>query len=780
MSRGWVRALLVPLRVFLCLALAAGGLGLTWSSFGRVREFRQIERLPRTVVGAVVPGEVNVAGEATSAGQVLTSAHFHRRCLYYRYVREVRVEDSDGGGRWDTVEVREDRVPFGLSDRTGTIRVLVPERGFRPSLPVTERVRVGDYRHTEWRIAEGDHLIAIGVAFPRPDGMDLRLDAAGDLEPLLSMYSELEERGDRALVALVLCACGLAMLSVALYVLAWLLGMHRLLPWLTILTVTATVVLAWFGVRQLQLDLEGGLRRVQRQKLATSEHIRGELARYDIAWAGLDRPVSFDELGFERVPPERREMLRRMRLDLARAQRRYMRQRSAFPERVLAPMLGIARVLTIPLPPEDRALLERHEADFEPTRIRGGGFVLLILALVGGTAVLTWLGFRKVKTKRCIENLPTAPARGVVFGLAEVAGVVDLVDGDAPTPGPLTGRPCVHYRYQVQERRGSGKNAHWYTLEDRREDKRFLVRDDSGALPVVPAGAEVMTRHRDMERKGARRYIESRLELGDALYALGPAAIDPETGASLELREGEEREPFLLSNLGEREVMLRIARWGMLWLDLAFVLLLTAALLGFGLMGAFQPTDWILAALVGPLYMGLATVVLHYNDLVFLRERIDRAWANIEVSLKKRRDLIPGLEQVARRYLAHERELQEALTDMRSRYAGGALLGVDEVSGFLAAEGRLATRLLGLAEANPELRGSEVVQKVADGLVDVENEVALMRQGYNDAVLTYDNRVQSFPDLLLARLFGFAPRRHLVQGPEVRRRPRISMAEADD
>ncbi|MEZ5988139.1 MAG: hypothetical protein R3F30_03270 [Planctomycetota bacterium] len=606
MARGWVRALLIPLRVFLCLALAAGGLALTWASFGHVREFRQIERLPRTVVGAVVPGEVNVAGEAGSEGQVLTSAHFRRPCLYFRYVREVRVKDSDGGGRWDTVEVREDRVPFGLTDRTGTIRVLLPERGFRPSLPVTEQVRVGDYRHTEWRIAQGDHLIAIGVAFPRPDGMDLRLDAAGDLEPLLSKYSELEERGDRALGALFLCAAGLALLSVALYVLAWLLGMHRLLPWLTILTVTATVVLAWFGVRQLQLDLEGGLRRVQRQRLATSEHIRAELARYDVSWAGLDRPVSFDELGFERVPPERREMLRRMRLDLARAQRRYMRQRSAFPERVLAPMLGIARVLTIPLPPEDRALLERHEQDFEPTRIRGGGFALLILALVGGTAVLTWLGFRKVKTKRCIENLADRPGPRRRLRAGRGRWRRRPARRRRAHAGPA-GRPCVHFRYQA----GAPRHRQERPLAHARGPAGRTGASSSATTAARCRGGLRAPRSRPgTERPAQGRpalHREPAFELGDAVYALGPAEIDLETGVA-RAAPWRGRRAVLLSNLGEREVMLRIARWGMLWLDLAFVLLLTAALLASASRArSSRPTD-PLAALAGPLYMGLATI----------------------------------------------------------------------------------------------------------------------------------------------------------------------------
>ncbi len=209
----------------------------------------------------------------------------------------------------------------------------------------------------------------------------------------------------------------------------------------------------------------------------------------------------------------------------------------------------------------------------------------------------------------------------------------------------------------------------------------------------------------------------------------------------------------------------------MLWLNLAFILLLLGALLLFGMAGALEATDYLMAALIAPLYMGCIVLVLHYNDLVFLRERVDRAWANIQVSLQKRADLIPNLEKVAKEYLGHEKELHEALASMREKYSGGALPIVGAAADFLQAEQIVREKFMGLREAYPDLQGQKLVGKVMKGLIDNENEVSLMRGGFNDAVENYNSRIQSFPDIVFSKVFDFVKCDFLRYEAEVHRVP---------
>ena len=90
----------------------------------------------------------------------------------------------------------------------------------------------------------------------------------------------------------------------------------------------------------------------------------------------------------------------------------------------------------------------------------------------------------------------------------------------------------------------------------------------------------------------------------------------------------------------------------------------------FGAVGSFAATDFLLAAMFAPLFLSFSMFVLMYNDLIFLRNRVKRAWANIEVSLKKRSDLIPNLEQVVKNYLSHEKGIMNSVARLRNSVVG--------------------------------------------------------------------------------------------------------------
>ncbi len=161
----------------------------------------------------------------------------------------------------------------------------------------------------------------------------------------------------------------------------------------------------------------------------------------------------------------------------------------------------------------------------------------------------------------------------------------------------------------------------------------------------------------------------------------------------------------------------------------------------------------------------LAAIVI-YNGLVRRRNAIANAFAQIDVQLKRRYDLIPNLVETARKYLQHERETLEAVTAARNQAAaaaGQARLdpsGAAPVAALNAAEGLLGGalgRLMVVAEAYPALKADQTMRELSEELTSTENRVGFARQAYNDAVLDFNDGAGQFPANLVAVLFGFHP-----------------------
>jgi LemA protein len=164
---------------------------------------------------------------------------------------------------------------------------------------------------------------------------------------------------------------------------------------------------------------------------------------------------------------------------------------------------------------------------------------------------------------------------------------------------------------------------------------------------------------------------------------------------------------------------------------------------------------WLIVLIAIVLAIFLILVWL-YNRFVRLRNRVDNAWAQIEVQLKRRWDLIPNLVETVKGYAAHERETFEAVTQARARAQQTQTPAeTAQAEGIL---GAALGRLLAIAEAYPELQADENFRQLQTELAETENRVAVSRQVYNDAVLTYNNAVQTFPGVVLAGPFGFSIR----------------------
>lgn len=165
-------------------------------------------------------------------------------------------------------------------------------------------------------------------------------------------------------------------------------------------------------------------------------------------------------------------------------------------------------------------------------------------------------------------------------------------------------------------------------------------------------------------------------------------------------------------------------------------------------------TLWLV---VGMLAAGVAWGAAVYNGLVARRQRTNQAFADIDVQLKQRHDLVPGLVQVVKGYAAHEKEVLEAVIRARS----AAMAAPQGSAGQASAEsslGKALGRLIAVSEAYPDLKANDGFRHLQGELSDIENKLASARRFLNNAVGDYNAAIESFPAVLIARRFGFAPR----------------------
>jgi len=161
--------------------------------------------------------------------------------------------------------------------------------------------------------------------------------------------------------------------------------------------------------------------------------------------------------------------------------------------------------------------------------------------------------------------------------------------------------------------------------------------------------------------------------------------------------------------------------------------------------------------------LGLFVMVI-YNGLVRLRNMYKNAFSQIDVQLKRRHDLIPNLVETAKAYMSHERETLEAVIAARNVAEGareeaaaapGDPAALDKLGQAEAGLGGVLGRLFAVAEAYPDLKANQNMMQLSEELTTTENKVAFSRQGYNDSVLSYNNKREVFPNNIVAGIFGF-------------------------
>ncbi|MDD4027846.1 MAG: LemA family protein [Bacilli bacterium] len=178
---------------------------------------------------------------------------------------------------------------------------------------------------------------------------------------------------------------------------------------------------------------------------------------------------------------------------------------------------------------------------------------------------------------------------------------------------------------------------------------------------------------------------------------------------------------------------------------------------------------WVTLAVIVLLGLFVATT---YNSLVQLRNKVRDQWAQVDVQLKKRFDLVPNLVETVKGYAKHEKETFEKVIEARSKFSSARTPETEmEASGELS---KALSRIMMLAESYPELKANQNFLKLQEELADVEEKIAYARQFYNDRVLSYMDKIQMFPSNVVASMFKFKEAKYFEAVAEEKEAPKVS------
>jgi len=381
---------------------------------------------------------------------------------------------------------------------------------------------------------------------------------------------------------------------------------------------------------------------------------------------------------------------------------------------------------------------------------------------------------------RLLADTPTSKVQGVFIGWVEVKGTAE---SPAPLRSFLAEVPCVHYTWSVAERWSrtvtetvtdkdgktttrTRRESGWTTVAEGGEMADFFLRDDTGPLLVRPEGAKIEgatlfseTAHRGdalyygkgpdrtvANSDGVRRFTETGIPLHAPLFVVGQARERADVVAP-EIAADKQAELFLISTRTEEKVIRGYGAWSWaIWV----LALLTAGAAGVPFADAAAGPVGFVPLVVGVvaffLLWGLCWLWMAYNSLVALRVRVRQAWSLVDVQLKRRHDLIPGLVSGLTALRDHEATVQTALAALRTQ-AGATPPGVAGPDHH-----GLARDLRVVIERYPELKSAPEFRRLADELVASEQRIALARAYYNDIATQFATRLEIVPDRWVAAL----------------------------
>ena len=404
------------------------------------------------------------------------------------------------------------------------------------------------------------------------------------------------------------------------------------------------------------------------------------------------------------------------------------------------------------------------------------GCVLGFLCLLGA--------LRAGKRRRLVDNLPTSKSTGVFIGLVELKGTAEVA---APLTSFLATCRCVHYSGGVEEewRRivtetytdSNGKSqtrtrveSGWTTVASGGEMIPFYLNDDCGAVLVQPEGADLEAlsvfdqtcSNWDalyygkgppggiMNSTGRRRFHERAVPLHTPIYVMGQSRERADVVAP-EIAADKSAPMFLISTRSEQQISSGFA-WAF-WCWLFFGLLLAVG--GFvwrdGVQGRDLQSEWPMYLLPTAGFgftLMLGWVWMVFNSLIDLRQRVRQGWAQVDVQLKRRFDLIPNLVATVTGLRDHEASLQEHIALLRAQQTATP-------PGVAGPDYAACTKvLIAVREAYPTLTAQPVFLELQKSLIDTEHRIALARGYFNEIATHYNTRLEQVPDRFVAALGG--------------------------
>lgn len=416
--------------------------------------------------------------------------------------------------------------------------------------------------------------------------------------------------------------------------------------------------------------------------------------------------------------------------------------------------------------------------------------------------------------KRTVEDVPTSKVKGVFFGLNEVKG---SVKSDAPLQTYLTEKPSVWYEWSISEHwkkterykdkdgnRKTRTKRGWRKVDSGGDFQSFFLKDETGELLIEPEGAKVdapstmsfscsptdpLYYGKGPDRAIAnsthrRRFSERSLTPNDELYILGPAKLRQEVAKPM-IAQSKEAQYYFISNKSESQIIRSKNVWAFIIILFSFVAALVVPVVAISVETGVEPQEamlenpgWIfLSGLVFLAVASLFYLTILYNGLIRVRNRLIHAMGLIEIQLKRRHDLIPRLLKCVKGIASYETEVQELVASFRSSGASGTSREAGEVAEKINQGAGLVRGLFVLSENYPDLSADQNYASFMKELLDTEDRIALAREFYNDSLLALQDRLLTFPDVLVAKWFRFrvGKKLSLLSGPEMAQVPKVSL-----
>jgi len=405
--------------------------------------------------------------------------------------------------------------------------------------------------------------------------------------------------------------------------------------------------------------------------------------------------------------------------------------------------------------------------------LRDNDGLAFVVAIIGAIALLVLfaeLSVRARRKQRLIDDIPTCKTAGVFIGLVEIKGTAEA---EQPLTSFLAERDCVYYSYSVSEqwRRmvtetytdSNGKTrtrtrmkTGWDVVDHDSSSITFYLQDDTGLLQIKPRGADI--EGDSIFRRtctigdplyygkgpsssvygstGTRMFTEEGIALHRKIYVMGSSQLREDVVAP-EIAKDPQAPMFLISVKSEEQKSsdYQLRFWG--WFIFGLILF-TGIPVGIAANRDME-IPWGASLLGGLIFFGYWSarwIVMVYNSLLALRNRVEQAWKNVDVQLKRRHDLIPQLVEVVQGYQQHEVDLLEHVTNLRTE----AQVAIGDTATACT------PTLMALKEAYPDLKANTVFDKLQQELIRTEQKIALARSYYNDIVEENNERVERIPD----------------------------------